>query len=54
MVSGKHQSKVDKVRGTYDAEANLLDVKTFTVDGETKPWCGQCKAMYGSAAKMSK
>jgi len=39
-----HNAKVE-VRGTYFANANMLDVESFSADGNKKAWCGHCKSM---------
>ena len=51
LLKGKkyHNQKM-KVSGVYYADANILDVKAFEVDGKTMAWCNHCKAMDGCAA----
>ncbi len=52
LIEGKkYHNKDITVSGTYHATANLLDVKSFSVDGKKKGWCGHCKSMDGCAAK---
>ena len=52
LITGKkYHNKNISVSGTYFAGANLLDVKSFKVDGQQKGWCGHCKAMDGCAFK---
>lgn len=52
LISGKkYHNKDISITGTYYADANLLDVKSFTVDGQKKGWCEHCKAMDGCAFK---
>ena len=54
LVAGEkyHNQKVS-IHGIYHANANQLDVETFTVEGKTKGWCDGCKSMDGCAAKGS-
>ena len=52
LVAGeKYHNKQINVHGVYYANANQLDVETFTVEGKKKSWCGGCKSMDGCAAK---
>ncbi len=40
LISGEKYHNADvEVRGIYYANANLLDVETYTVDGNGKAWC---------------
>lgn len=41
----KYHDKAIEIHGIYYADANLLDVETFTVDGKKMGWCDHCKAM---------
>lgn len=47
LVAGeKAHNKQVEVTGTYFANANMLDVKSYTVDGgKTQSWCDGCKGM---------
>jgi hypothetical protein len=52
LIAGeKYHNKDISVSGIYYANANLLDVETFTVDDQKKGWCGHCKAMDGCPFK---
>jgi hypothetical protein len=52
LIKGeKYHNQDATVTGTYYADANQLDVETFTVDGKQKSWCGHCEAMDGCMAK---
>ena len=52
LIDGeKYHNKDISVSGVYYPNANLLDVGTFTVDGQQKGWCGHCKAMDGCPFK---
>ena len=46
----KYAGKDIKVQGVYYANANQLDVKSFTVGDKKKSWCGHCKTMDGCMA----
>ncbi len=50
----KYNNKDITVHGVYYADANLVDVETFTVDGKSMGWCGHCSTMDGCAAKAGK
>jgi len=51
LVKGeKYHNKLVSIHGVYHANANTLDVESFTVDGKTKSWCGGCKSMDGCSA----
>lgn len=43
----KYSGKNIKIQGVYYANANQLDVESFTVVDKTMSWCGQCKTMDG-------
>ena len=46
LIKGeKYHNQDIQVTGFYHDNANMLDVETFTVNGEKKGWCGHCKAM---------
>lgn len=49
----KYHNKKITVHGRYFANANVLDVEWFEVDGKKKAWCGHCESM-DSCAKMDK
>lgn len=54
LIAGKkYHNKDISISGRYYAGANMLDVKSFTVDGQQKGWCGHCKAMDGCAFKIN-
>jgi hypothetical protein len=46
----KYSKKKLAVHGIYYANANQLDVESFTVDGKKMGWCNHCSAMDGCAA----
>ena len=46
-----YSKKKVTVAGTYFANANVLDVESFSVDGKKKSWCDHCSAMDGCMAK---
>ena len=51
LVKGeKYHNKNVSIHGVYHANANVLDVETFSVDGKAKSWCGGCKSMDGCSA----
>jgi hypothetical protein len=51
LVKGeKYSGKDIEVQGTYYANANQLDVKSYTVNGKEMSWCGHCKKMDGCMA----
>lgn len=41
----ENHNKPVEISGTYFANANMLDVKTYAIDGKTKSWCDHCKSM---------
>jgi hypothetical protein len=46
LIKGeKYYDKPIEVHGIYFADANMLDVETFTVNGKKIGWCDHCKAM---------
>jgi hypothetical protein len=48
LIKGeKYHNKKLVVKGRHFAEANLIDIESFEVDGQNKTWCGHCKAMDG-------
>lgn len=48
LIKGdSYSNKSIKVQGVYFAKANMLDVKSFTVDGKSKSWCSHCSKMDG-------
>ncbi|MBN1211294.1 MAG: hypothetical protein JXA92_01845 [candidate division Zixibacteria bacterium] len=52
LVKGeKYHNKEIKVHGIYYANADLLEVESFDVDGKEMTWCGHCSAMDACAAK---
>ncbi|MFH2049077.1 MAG: hypothetical protein ABIJ12_06495 [bacterium] len=52
-VESNHNKAV-KVQGVYFAKANMLDVKSFTIDGKENTWCGQCSKMDGCGVSSKK
>ncbi len=50
IQGGNYSNKSIKAQGNYFAKANMLDVKSFTVDGKAKSWCGHCSKMDGCMA----
>ncbi len=55
LLSNKDmKNKSIQISGTYFANANMLDVQSYSVDGGAEhSWCGHCKGMDGCAAKTS-
>lgn len=51
LAGEKYHNKKVSIHGIYFANANQLDVETFTVDGKKKGWCDGCKSMDGCMAK---
>ncbi len=51
LMSDKYHGKNVEINGTMFANANILDVQSFSVDGKNKSWCGGCKSMDGCSAK---
>jgi hypothetical protein len=48
LIKGeKYHNKDIVVQGKFHANANLMDVESFKVDGQKKTWCNHCKAMDG-------
>jgi len=48
LINGeKYHNDSITVTGVFHDKANVLDVETFTVNGEKKGWCNHCKAMDG-------
>lgn len=45
MDGEKYAGKNISVSGTYYADANTVDVKSFKVDGKKMSWCDHCKSM---------
>ena len=46
----KYHNKDIVVSGRHFIEANLIDVKSYEVDGKKKSWCGHCDVMDGCSA----
>ena len=54
LANREMKNKPMEISGTYFANANMFDVKSYSVDGgQTMSWCGHCKGMDGCAAKAS-
>ncbi len=54
LISGKkYRGKTIAVEGTFFADADMLDVETFTVDGKKMGWCNHCKSMDNCPFKKS-
>ena len=53
LVASKEMSnKSVEITGTYFANANMLDVQSYSVDGgKTMSWCDHCKGMDACKAK---
>ena len=47
MKGGKFDNQEITVEGTYFADADVLDVEMYEVDGQKYSWCDHCKAMDG-------
>jgi hypothetical protein len=54
IKGGDYHNKPIKVEGVYFAKANMLDVKSFTIDGQQKSWCGHCGRMDGCMISKEK
>ena len=52
LIKGEYHDKDVKVTGTLFESANMLDVRSFEIDGKSKSWCDHCSAMDGCSAKM--
>lgn len=53
ISSEKNHNKPVEIAGTYFANANMLDVKSYTLDGgKTVSWCDGCKSMDACRADM--
>lgn len=53
LISGeKYHNEAVNVQGVYFADANLIDVESFEVNGKKKGWCNGCKSM--DACAMAK
>lgn len=52
LVKGeKYHNKNVAIHGVYHANANVLDVESFKVDGKSNVWCSGHEGMDGCAAK---
>lgn len=51
IKGGDMHNKPIKITGTFFADAQMLDVQSFTIDGKTKSWCDHCSAMDECMAK---
>ena len=47
LAGEKFHDKAVAVHGVYYANANQLDVETYTIDGKAYGWCDHCTAMDG-------
>ena len=55
LIKGeKYHNKKLTVQGVQFAAANLIDVKSFEVEGKTKSWCNHCNAMDGCGSMTKK
>ncbi len=54
IKGGDFHNKPIKANGVYFANANQLDVKSFTIDGKEKSWCGHCSKMDGCTTTKKK
>jgi hypothetical protein len=52
MKGEKYHNQKVTVTGVYHASANMLDVQSYTVEGNKSTWCDGCKAMDGHASKQ--
>ena len=52
IAGGNYDKKAIMVTGTYYANANMLDVEMFEVDGKKYGWCDHCSAMDGCPFAM--
>jgi len=53
LKSEKYQGKKIEAEGTFFANADMLDVHSFTVDGKKMGWCQSCKKMDSCPYKQS-
>lgn len=49
LAGEKFHEKAVAVHGVYYANANQLDVQSYTIDGKDYGWCDHCTAMDGCA-----
>lgn len=49
LAGEKFHNKAVAVHGVYYANANQLDVETYSVDGKSYGWCDHCTDMDGCA-----
>jgi len=54
IKGGDYHNKPIKAEGVYFAKANMLDIKSFTIDGKEKSWCGHCSKMDGCMTSKKK
>ena len=54
LAGEKFHNKEVAVHGVYYANANQLDVETYSVGGQKHGWCDHCSAMDGCAFSMKK
>jgi hypothetical protein len=45
MKGEKYHNQKVTVSGVYHTSANMLDVESFTVEGNKNTWCDHCNAM---------
>ncbi len=50
LFGSKYAGKKIQVTGTFFANANTIDVQSYSIDGKSKSWCKQCTAMDGCSA----
>jgi hypothetical protein len=54
LANRKLSSKPIEITGTYFANANMLDVQSYSIDGgQPMSWCDHCKSMDACRAKAS-
>jgi hypothetical protein len=53
VTNEENRNKPVEVTGTFFANANMLDVKSYTLDGgKTVTWCDRCKGMDACMADL--
>jgi len=51
LMGEKYHGQKMEIHGIHYANANVVDVESFAVNGSKKTWCNHCTAMDGCASK---
>jgi hypothetical protein len=54
IKGGDFHNKPINIQGVYFAKANMLDVKSFTIDSKENTWCDHCNKMDGCMSSKKK